>query len=246
MNSSFPDAAVEARLRAREAVFATHLAAIETFAPALEAIGPDCPPAPRWNQDWFPRLDAAAAYAMVRRHAPARIVEIGSGHSTRFMARAIVDGRLTTRMTSIDPKPRAVLDGLDLEAHRVTLEDAGLAPFEVLRGGDILFIDSSHKRSPGSDVDLLLGRVLPALAPGVRIHVHDIFLPADYPEDWVWRQYNEQESVAELLVGGDYEVEFACAWVVSTKPEWLSRGVLGRLPLVDGARESSLWMVKRR
>lgn len=246
MKPLFPDAGVEARLCAGETAFASHLAAIETFAPALEAIGPDRPPAPRWNQDWFPRLDAAAAYAMVRRHAPARIVEIGSGHSTRFMARAIADGQLATRMISIDPKPRAVLDGLALEAHRVTLEDAGLAPFEALQAGDIVFIDSSHQRSPGSDVDLLLGQVLPALATGVRIHVHDIFLPEDYPQDWAWRRYNEQAPVAELVLSGDYAVEFASAWVVRERPEWIREGVLGRLPLVAGAKESSLWMVKRR
>ena len=46
----------------------------------------------RFDQSWFPRLDAAAAYAIVRREKPARIVEIGSGHSTRFMAQAVRDG----------------------------------------------------------------------------------------------------------------------------------------------------------
>lgn len=238
-------AAAGAHLHSREARIRAHLEAIDSFAAALEAIGPDQPPAPRWNQDWFPRLDAAAAYAMVRRHAPQCIVEVGSGHSTRFMARAVADGALATRISSIDPRPRAVLDGLKLDAHRMTLENAGLAPFESLQAGDIVFIDSSHKRAPGSDVDLLLGQVLPALASGVHVHVHDIFLPDDYPEDWTWRQYNEQEPVAELLVGGDYAVEFASAWVVKAHPEWLARGVLGRLPLVDGARESSLWMVKQ-
>jgi len=78
-------------IAAGEPAFAAHLAAIESLAAALQAIGGAPPPAPRWNQDWFPRLDAAAAYAMVRRHRPARIVEVGSGHSTRFLARAVVD-----------------------------------------------------------------------------------------------------------------------------------------------------------
>lgn len=238
--------AVRAALRTREDAFIAVLAEIDALAPALEAIGPDRPPAPRWNQDWFPRLDAAVAYAMLRRHPPARIVEIGSGHSTRFMARAIADGALSTRLVSIDPAPRAVLQGLKLEAHRVRLEDAGLSAFEALVAGDIVFIDSSHKRSPGSDVDLLLGKVLPALAVGVRVHIHDIFLPADYPEGWAWRQYNEQAPVGELIVSGDYEVDFASAWVVAERPEWLRRGVLGRLPLVEWARESSLWVTKRR
>jgi len=46
---------------------------------------------PRFNQEWFPGLDGACAYAMVMRHRPARIIEVGSGHSTRFLARAIRD-----------------------------------------------------------------------------------------------------------------------------------------------------------
>src|SRR5262245_31183128 len=83
------------------------LSLIEGHARELEAIGPDAPPAPRWNQDWFPRLDAAAAYAMVRALRPKRIVEVGSGHSTRFLARAVADGGLDTRITAIDPEPRA-------------------------------------------------------------------------------------------------------------------------------------------
>jgi predicted O-methyltransferase YrrM len=85
------------------------LDSIEQHAADLEKIGAAPPPAPRWNQDWFPRLDAAAAYAMVRALRPRRIVEVGSGHSTRFMARAVEDGGLPTQILAIDPAPRAAL-----------------------------------------------------------------------------------------------------------------------------------------
>ena len=70
------------------------LGLIEELSTSLLAIGAAPPPAPRWNQDWFPRLDAAAAYATVRSLKPRRIVEVGSGHSTRFHARAILFTRL--------------------------------------------------------------------------------------------------------------------------------------------------------
>ena len=73
---------------------------------------PDTPPEPRWNQDWLPRLDALAAYVTVRQVRPARIVETGAGHSTRFLARAVRDGGLNTEITSLDPEPRATLNGL--------------------------------------------------------------------------------------------------------------------------------------
>ena len=226
--------------------FAAHLETIEALAPALEAIGGDSPPAPRWNQDWFPRLDAAAAYTMVRRHRPARIVEVGSGHSTRFIARAVADGALRTRITAIDPRPRASLDGLPIELLRTPVQEAGRAPFTNLCAGDFLFVDSSHRHHPGSDVAFLFEQVLPALPGGVFVHFHDIFLPGGYPESWAWRRYNEQDSVVELIAGGGYALEFSSAWTVACGPEWLTKGILARLPLVRGAYESSLWLRKIR
>jgi hypothetical protein len=222
--------------------FAAHLREIEALAPALEAIGADAPPAPRWNQDWFPRLDAAAAYAMVRRHRPARIVEVGSGHSTRFMTRAVADGGLETRITSIDPRPRATLEGLPIEILRMPVQAAGRAPFAGLRGGDFLFVDSSHQRQPGSDVEFIFEQVLPGLPRGVFVHFHDMFLPGGYPESWAWRRYNEQESVAALVTSGGYVAEFSSAWIIAHRPEWLAKGILAKLPLVPGAIESSLWL----
>jgi predicted O-methyltransferase YrrM len=239
-----PYAALADTLAARESAFAAHLAVIEGFADALERIGDAPPPAPRWRQDWFARLDAAAAYALVRRHQPRRIVEVGSGHSTRFLARAVADAGCATRITAIDPAPRASLAGLDIEIIQRPVQDAGEAPFSALAPNDMLLIDSSHVLMPGTDVDHLVNRVLPALASGVWVHFHDIFLPHDYPAEWGWRGYNEQLAVAALITGGHYAPEFASAYLVARRPEWLQRGVLGRLPLVAGARESSLWLRK--
>jgi predicted O-methyltransferase YrrM len=214
------------------------LAAIETYAPELEAIGKDAPPpAPRWNQDWFPRLDAAAAYTMVRVLRPKRIVEVGSGHSTRFLARAVADGGLETRITAIDPEPRASLEGLKVNWLRQPVQASSLKVFEALAERDILFIDSSHQLKRGSDVEFLLEKVLPCLANGVRVHFHDIFLPEPYPAAWAWRRYNEQEAVAPLI-GNGYALEFA------SRQAGKVSGVLARLPLKRGAIESSLWLRK--
>ena len=238
--------AIEAHLRAHERTFDEVLALIESYAPALEQIGTAAPPEPRFGQDWFPRLDAAAAYAIVRAYRPPRIVEVGSGHSTRFLARAVKDGGLTTEITAIDPKPRADLAGLDsVKLVRRTLQEAGLDAFAPVRAGDIVFIDSSHVLMPGSDVDILLNRVLPALPAGVLVHLHDIFLPDDYPAEWAWRGYNEQLAVIPLLLGGSVELGFASRYVATRMPAALSKGVLGRLPRPEGALESSLWLRTR-
>ena len=83
------------------------------------------PAEPRWNQDWFPRLDAAAAYVLVRETRPRRIVEVGSGHSTRFLRRAIRDGGLPTAFTAIDPAPRADIEGAGADDPAQTVQDAG-------------------------------------------------------------------------------------------------------------------------
>jgi len=212
---------------------------IEELAPALAAIGADAPPAPRWDQDWFPRLDAAAAYAIVRMTHPARIVEVGSGHSTRFMARAIRDGQLATHLTAIDPAPRASISGLEVRRVREPVQSCSPEVFE-LSPGDILFIDSSHQLNAGSDVEFLLDRVLPRLGRGVRIHFHDIFLPDEYPAAWTWRRYNEQAAVAALMHDG-YALEFSSHQASAGR----LNGVLARLPLVPGAMETSLWLTKR-
>ena len=214
---------------------------IEQYAAALDAIGAEPPPAPRWNQDWFPRLDAAAAYAMVRSTRPKRIVEVGSGHSTRFLARAVADGGLETEIIAIDPQPRATIEKLAVQWLRTPVQR--VAAFPALAANDILFIDSSHQLKPGSDVDFLLNAVLPLLPAGVRVHFHDIFLPDDYPAHWGWRRYNEQAAVAALIERNILAVEFASHATVTRQPETLT-GVLARLPLVPGAVESSLWLSK--
>ncbi len=228
------------------ALFLELLTTIDEYAGELLRINGDTPPAPRWNQDWFPRLDAAAAYAVVRRAQPGRIVEVGAGHSTRFFARAVADGELSTTITAIDPAPRARLDGLDVRLIKNTVERTGERPFMDLDEGDILSIDSSHVLMPGTDVDVLLNRVLPNLPAGVLVHLHDIFLPDDYPEEWTWRGYNEQLGVAALLQGGEWQVLWSSRYASSRMTAAVSQTVLARIALPMGAYESSLWLEKGR
>lgn len=236
--------ALEARFAARTDRFLDLLADIEAWGPILREMGGPAPQ-PRFDQDWFPGLDAAAAYAMVRRIKPQRIVEVGSGHSTRFLARAISDEGLPTVLTCIDPAPRASLRSVAANWLAVLLQDAPQACFTALRPGDMLFIDSSHILMPGTDVDHLLNGVLPLLGPGIIVQIHDVFLPDAYPESWAWRGYNEQLAIATLLQGDGYEVLFASHYVVSRLSQRLERGELATLPRLNAAFESSLWLRKR-
>ena len=225
-------------------IFKEQIALISKYTDELRYIGPDHPPQPRWNQDWFPALDAAIAYAMVRHHAPKNIVEVGSGHSTRFMARAVADGLLDTQITTIDPAPRAVIEGLNVETVNTTVQNVDSQFFGLLAPGDILFIDSSHIIMPGTDVDYLLNQILAQLSAGIIVHLHDIFLPDDYPKSWQWRGYNEQLAVATLLQGGGFDVLFPSHYVATRMGESLQGTILNELERPNSLFETSLWIKK--
>ncbi len=241
-----PYAPVARVLDAAHDRFADVLDMIDRYAADLGRIGGEPPPAPRFDQDWFPGLDAAAAYVLVRSHRPRRIVEVGSGHSTRFLARAVADGGGESEITAIDPAPRAVIEGLPVQIVRHTLHEAGEAVFSTLGPGDVLFIDSSHILMPGSDVDALFNRVLPLLPVGTLVHIHDIFLPDDYPPAWEWRGYNEQLAVVPLLTGGAWQPVFASHYVRTRMADRVAEGFSGTLPVVPATLESSLWLRRTR
>ena len=236
--------AVEDTFARTEAAFTDLLATIDGFADDFSKMGGEAPN-PRFEQDWFPRLDACALYALIRTRAPKRIVEIGSGHSTRFAARAVADGNLATRITAIDPAPRAAIEGLGIEIVRKTVQAGGVEPFLDLDAGDVLIVDSSHILMPGTDVDLLFNGVIPALPSGVLIHIHDICLPDAYPAAWVWRGYNEQQAAIPMITSGGFDVLWSSRYVVTRLADTFAKTAVAKLPLPKGACETSLWLRKR-
>jgi hypothetical protein len=158
-----------------------------------------------------------------------------------MLARAAADAKAGTRITCIDPQPRAALRGLEIEWRERVLGDADLPLFEALEPGDMAFFDSSHILWPGTDVDMMLNRILPLLAPGVLVHIHDIWLPDPYPLAWEWRGYTEQNGLAGWLLGGGCEVVFSSHYA-RTRMDAAARPTIARLPLPEGAFETSLWL----
>lgn len=225
------------------AEFESSLAMIENHLDRLAEFAeqkPDKPHRPRFNQSWCPGLDGASAYAFVREYSPANIIEVGSGHSTRFMAQAIEDGNLSTHFMSIDPQPRRAIDHLCTEVIRTTVDQVPLSEFERLQENDILFFDGSHIGMPGTDVDTMLNQVFPTLKPGVLVHIHDIFLPHGYPDVWDWRGYNEQNMVASLLAGGErFTPVFASSYIRRHMSPALKSWPI---TVPDKAFETSLWL----
>jgi hypothetical protein len=141
-----------------------------------------------YNNGLFETIDAEIAYSFVRHFKPSRIIEVGGGFSTRILAAALQANRLMGEkegdLTTIEPFPSPSLKGItNLIPARI--QDVHLDLFLSLRDGDILFLDSSHVVSVGSDVVREYLEILPRLRPGVIVHVHDIFLPSDYPREAV-------------------------------------------------------------
>lgn len=155
---------------------------------------------PFWNNQWFSGLDAAGLVNFIAWKKPRQYFEIGSGHSTRFVKYTIKALNLDTKITSIDPTPRQDIDRLCDRIIRHPLESCDLAIFDQLAAGDVLFFDGSHRAFPNSDVVVFFFEVMPRLKPGVIVHIHDIFVPDDYPATWGHRLYNEQYLLAAMLM----------------------------------------------
>jgi len=231
-----PYPAIEELFVRRAGAFSAVVDLVDSHAAALEGLRG------LLDQAWFPSLDAAVAYALIRERKPQRMIEVGSGHSTRVLAKAM--GGMG-EILAIDPAPRADIAGLPgVRVVPSTVQAAPAELFDGLKAGDVLFMDSSHILMPGSDVDLLLNRVLPRLPAGVLVHIHDIFLPLDYPPIWGWRAYNEQQGVLPLLASEAYRPLFSSAWAERRLGARLEASVVPRLPRPSDAIAASLWLEK--
>jgi len=197
------------------------------------------PSGARWRTRFFAPRDAATAYTMVRAARPKRILEIGSGTSTWFMAKALSDGELDCVMTCIDPAPRHPIADLKVRhvARTLRCDDEGLAA--ELEPGDILFIDSSHVMLPGMDVDIEFNIFFPRLASGVIVHVHDVFLPYDYP--WRYRMYSEQNALIGWLYSGYFNVLYPGYYASRRHAAAWDRLAARFAPLADRAA-GSIWL----
>ena len=208
------------------------------------------PPAPfRLPNGSFGTMDSEVLYAVVRTLQPQRIIEIGAGYSTLVISAATIEnGRAgaETSFVSYDPYPSPLLQpkpaGLDrIEAAKT--QDVALAVFDGLEAGDLLFLDTTHVAKLDSDVVRLLLDVMPRLKPGVTVHLHDIYIPWEYPRLFFEERgyfWNEQYLVHAFLAFNDsYEILLSNHWLARTAPEIVSDG--GQ----DLGDAASLWIRRR-
>jgi predicted O-methyltransferase YrrM len=165
----------------------------------------------------FESVDAEVLYCMIRHFKPSKVIEIGSGFSTLLIAQASRYNRKEGKdleLNVIDPYPMKMIENIpeisSLIKKRVQEIDFGF--FQQLGSGDVLFIDSSHVVKIGSDVNYLYLEMLPRLKEGVVVHAHDIFIPMEYPEDWILREHTfwtEQYLLQAFLI---YNFAFEILW----------------------------------
>ncbi|MGI8801049.1 MAG: class I SAM-dependent methyltransferase [Solirubrobacteraceae bacterium] len=241
---------IDLRLPAAQALLANELA------PYLPEFTPPRQPPPAGGGFWLENGgygpgDAEILWAMLRHAKPRRLVELGSGASSHVIAAAAhanaADGfPLEHRIFDpfpfghpLGPVPTATVD-------RSPAEDIALATFAELEPHDVLFVDTTHTVKTGGDVTRLILDVLPRLAPGVLIHFHDIFLPCEYPREWVvdrrvaWaEQYLLQ---AFLSFNPEFQVILPLHALARDDPTLLGRLIASFEP---SDRPGAFWILRR-
>ncbi len=161
--------------------------AFPAFAHEYSAIPHEKPADPHLfylNNPMFSGTDALAVYCMIRHYKPRLVLEIGNGMLTRISAQAaLLNGE--TKLVAIEAHPdetmRAGFPGLSSVIAK-PLETVDLGVFQELQSGDMLVIDTSYMGKNDGDIPYpLFLEVLPLLNRGVMVHLHDVYLPREYP-----------------------------------------------------------------
>lgn len=224
-------------------LFERHRGAIERnadlLAPEMYGAALDALPAakandtdPFWGNGMFDRDDARAVYAMTAKLRPRRVLEVGSGNSTKFFRKAITDHKLDCELVCIDPQPRAEISAVADRVIYQHVKDVDVRHFESLRDGDILFWDGSHIAFNGTDTTHLYLSILPLIKKNVYVHIHDVQLPNEYEAGYSAHYYNEQYMLATLLLNSS-------EWSPVLPVYWLHKH--GRLR--NGG--ASFWMARK-
>lgn len=199
---------------------------------------------------FFEQGDAVMLHGMMRHWQPKQIIEVGSGFSSALMLdvnERFLEG--SGHFIFIEPYPdrlNNLLRAEDRQRCRLLtqpVQQVPLSVFQTLRANDILFIDSSHVAKIGSDVNHLFFEVLPVLAPGVIVHVHDIFWPFEYPRAWIdeGRAWNEAYLLrAFLQYNAAFRILLFNDFVGRHHTAWLRQ----HMPLVLQNPGGSLWLRK--
>jgi hypothetical protein len=148
----------------------------------------------------------------------------------------------STEIICIDPSPRQSIEDLPVTFVRRVLTEADAELCATLEANDILFIDSSHIMLPGMDVDIEFNRIFAQLKPGVIVHVHDVFLPYDYPPEWRDRCWSEQNALVGWLFGA-FEIVYPGHYVIRQHGDLIDEA-FAAFPICRIKDAGSIWLRK--
>lgn len=204
----------------------------------------------------FAGFDGAFLYGMIRLFQPRRVVEIGSGFSTRLSAAALLRNADLCghqgELIAIDPyagkEVRNGFHGLSMLINQ-KVQEVHLSEFAKLGPNDILFMDSSHVLSIGSDVQYEYLEIIPRLREGVLVHIHDICFPNELPREYAMKHrwfWNEQYLLqAFLAYNGAFEVMWSSSYMSTfhlTELEVVFGDILRQNPERMPGIGGSFWM----
>tara|TARA_Y100000741_G_C18209959_1_gene541335 strand:+ start:171 stop:1139 length:969 start_codon:yes stop_codon:yes gene_type:complete len=204
----------------------------------------------RFNNGSYESGDVEALYQFIRYTKPKKIIEIGSGNSTKIASSAVkknkeIDG-ITTKHICVEPFEMPWLDSYEnVNVIRKDIQSVDFDWSEELQENDLLFVDSTHMIKPNGDVLDIYLKIFPLIKKGVNIHIHDIFSPNDYLEEWLIddvRFWNEQYLVEAILSNSNsFEVLLSLNHLWHTNPNQVKKVC----PYIDDKREpGSLYLRK--
>ena len=231
----------------------------------LRAYKPECDELPPYNDPFlhqlgegFGEVESHVLYAMIRRLKPRNVTEVGSGISTFFSVKALSrnneEAGIAATMTCVEPYPRPALNRVngacEMRIIPKLVQEVSPEVFEALSRGDILFIDSSHMVKINSDVNYLYLEVLPRLAEGVVVHIHDICFPypTPPPDYWIFKKHQFWTEAALvqafLTFNSAFKILLCTSYLHYKSPEALYSAF--SFPKHDTGVPASLWLQKVR
>jgi hypothetical protein len=204
----------------------------------------------RFDNVSYSYADGVFLFTMLRLFRPRRLIEVGSGFTSALILdtnERFLDGQLDCRF--IEPFPdlvESLLTPVDRQRHKIIptrVQDVPVEDFRWLERGDVLFIDSTHVAKLNSDVNFLFCEVLPRLAPGTLIHIHDVFPPFEYPVDWFrqGRAWNEAYLLrAFLQFNSVFKIRLFGSLMIQRHRDWFA----SHMPLCLKNPGGAFWMEK--
>jgi len=195
------------------------------------------------------KVDSFILFTLIRLKKPKKMIEIGSGESTKISLSALIRNEEEVadwELTAIEPFPKRYLK--EIKNKNFVLIESSVQDVDInlISQADILFIDSSHVSKIGSDVNYEIFDVVPRLKVGALVHWHDIMIPMDYSKAWIESGnmfWNESYMVHAFMLHNKYfKIIWSSRYMQINYPDKLSNTFEYFVPGDPDQQLSSFWI----